>query len=222
MSSKVNGSQRLLQTAVNHRPELLHATMKRAGAVGRRESLQWASPLIGEDFCEYRDSAALSCLGLSRLRTPLNEFWPARGAVWDALGVAGESRPILVEAKAHIPEAASQETRASPKARELIEASLAAARRYYAPRSKVDWSRVFFQYANRLAFQFYLRERNGLDSSLVFLYFTNAVDMDGPTSEEEWHGATRLIHAVLGLPANLERWRVYHAYLDARQLADAA
>jgi hypothetical protein len=223
MSSKVNGSQRLLQTAVNHRPELLHAAMKRAGAVGRRESLRWASPLIGDDFREYRDSIALSHLGLAgRLRTPLNEFWPARGAVWDALGVAGESRPILVEAKAHIPEAASPETKASPKSRELIEASLSAARRYYAPRSKADWSRVFFEYAQRLAFQFYLRERNGLDSSLVFLYFTNAVDMDGPASEDEWHGATRLMHAVLGLPADLERWRIHHAYIDARQLADAA
>src|SRR5690606_11171908 len=100
--------------------------------VGRRETLRWASPLIGEDFCEYRDSMALSRLGLNgRLRVPLNEFWPARGAVWDALGVAGESRPILIEAKAHIPEAASSETKASPKSRELIEASLTAARRYY-------------------------------------------------------------------------------------------
>jgi hypothetical protein len=62
---------------------------------------------------------------------------------------------------------------------------------------------------------------NNIDSSLVFLDFTNAADMDGPTSEEEWKGATRMIHAVLGLPANLEHFGVYHAYLDARQLTDA-
>jgi hypothetical protein len=223
MSSSVNGSQRLLQRAVNHRPELLHAALKRSGAVGRRESLRWASPLAVDQFREYRDSVALDRLGLTnRLKAPLNAFWPARGAVWDALGVAGQDRPILLEAKAHIPEAASPETKATPKSRELIEASLSQARRYYAPRSKTDWSRVFFQYANRLAFQFYLRDRNEINSSLVFLYFTNAVDMDGPTTEEEWQGATRLIHAVLGLPADLERWGVHHAYVDARQLADAA
>jgi hypothetical protein len=35
-------------------------------------------------------------------------------------------------------------------------------------------------------------------------------------------GATRLLHAVLGLPASLEHFGVYHAYIDARQLTDAA
>lgn len=221
MSALVNGSQRLLQIAVNHRPELLRSAMRRSGAIGRRESIRWTSPLASEGYCEYRDSAALLRMGVAgRLKTPLNEFWPARGAVWDALGVASESRPVLVEAKAHIPEAASPGTKASAKSRMLIEASLLAARRYYAPRSKADWAGTFFQYANRLAYQFYLRERNAIDSSLVFLYFTNAVDMEGPACEEEWHGATRLIHALMGLPASLERWRVYHAFLDARLLTD--
>ena len=56
----------------------------------------------------------------------------------------------------------------------------------------------------------------------MFLDFTNAVDMDGPTTEEEWRGATRLIHAILGLLATLDGFGVYHAYIDARQLADAA
>jgi hypothetical protein len=220
--SLVNGSQRLLQAAVNRRPELLRSALRRAGAVGRREALRWVSPLAGDSFREYRDSAALQCLGVaSRLRTPLGDFWPARGAVWDALGVAGEARPVLVEAKAHIAEAASSPTRASAKSRGLIERSLLAARRYFAPRSKVDWTCTFFQYANRLAYQYYLREHNGIDSSLVFLYFTNAVDMDGPATEEEWHGATRLIHVLMGLPADLRPWRIYEASIDARHLADA-
>jgi hypothetical protein len=116
----VNGSQRLLQLAVNHRPE------------------------------------------------------PARGCVWDALALAGEARPILVEAKAHIPEAVSCGTRASETSRELIETSLAQVRRHLAPRSKADWTGHFYQYANRLAYQFYMRILNKVDSSLVFLCFTNA------------------------------------------------
>lgn len=223
MTAPVNGSQRLLQLAVNHRPELLHAALRKCGAVGRRESLCWVSPLAVENYCEYRDSTALGKLRLTqRIRKPLGEFWPARGCVWDALGIAGESRPILVEAKAHIPEAASPGTRALAKSRALIESSLAAARRYFAPRSKAEWSGLFYQYANRLAYQFYFRQLNEVESSLVFLYFTNAVDMDGPTAEEEWQGASRLIHAVLGLPADLSSFGVYHAFVDARQLADAA
>ena len=121
MTAVVNGSQRLLQVAVNHRPQLLLSALRKCGAVGRRESLRWVSPLGSEGHCEYRDSAALEKLGVThRIRKPLPEFWPARGCVWDALAVAGESRPILVEAKAHIAEAASPGTRASVKPRALI------------------------------------------------------------------------------------------------------
>jgi hypothetical protein len=216
----VNGSQRLLQLAVNHRPELLLSALQMCGATKGHESIRWVSPLAAENHCEYRDAAALKQLGLvPRIRKPLAEFWPARGCVWDALALAGEERPILVEAKAHIPEAVSSGTRASETSRELIERSLAQARRHLAPRSKADWTGHFYQYANRLAYQFYIRILNQVDSSLVFLCFTNAVDMDGPATAEEWRGAVRLIHAVLGLPADLAEFGVYHAFVDARQLA---
>lgn len=136
--------------------------------------------------------------------------------------MSSEARPILVEAKAHIPEAASPGTKASPASRELIEQSLAQARRWISPRSKANWTGTFYQYANRLAHQFFFRKSHGVSSSLVFLDFTNAVDMDGPATEQQWRGATRLLHAVLGLPADLTAFGVYHAYLDARQLTDAA
>ncbi len=154
------------------------------------------------------------------LQVPLREFWPARGPVWDALGVSGSGRPILVEAKAHIPEAVSPGTKASPASLELIEASLAAARRHLAPRSAAAWTGLFYQYANRLAHQFFFRKLNSIQSSLVFLNFTNAADMDGPATEEEWKGATRLIHATLGVPADLEWFGVHHAFIDARMLTD--
>ncbi len=50
--------------------------------------------------------------------------------------------------------------------------------------------------------------------------FTNAKDMNGPTTDEEWRGALGLIHAVLGLPAELHGEGVRHAFLDARLLSD--
>jgi len=59
---------------------------------------------------------------------------------------------------------------------------------------------------------------NGLASTLIFLYFVNADDMLGPMSEEEWHGAVRLIHAVLGLPKDLKRYGVFDTFLDVRFL----
>lgn len=215
------GSQRLLQLAVGRRPELLQSALRKSAALGKRETITWKSPLANENFQEYKDGEALNRLEIAeRIKIPLRDFWPPRGAVWDGLGVTSSGRPLLIEAKAHIPEAASPGTKASPKSRQLIEKSLLATRKHLAPRSSALWTGTFYQYANRLAYQYYLRVLNGIDSSLVFLDFTNAVDMDGPSTEQEWRGATRMIHAVLGLPANLENFGVFHAYIDARHLTD--
>ena len=210
------GSQRLLQAAVNQHPDLLYEALRKAGAIHDSENVSWTSPLEADQFKEYRDQAALEKIGITNPPHPLNNFWPKGGPVWDATGVTSSGKPILVEAKAHIPEAASPASGASPQSLEKIEASLNAARNYYAPRSTSVWSGTFYQYANRLAHQYYLKELNNIPSILVFLNFINATDMDGPTTELEWKGAIRLIHAVLGLPKNLESHGIYHAYIDAK------
>ena len=125
--SQLYGSQRLLQVAVNNRPELLLSALRRSGAVGRREALEWVSPLESEEHSEYRDQVAIKKLRIAEsITSPLSEFWPRRGAVWDGLAVTSKGRPLLVEAKAHIPEAASPGTMASPSLLELIEKSLKA------------------------------------------------------------------------------------------------
>jgi len=69
--------------------------------------------------------------------------------------------------------------------------------------------------------QYFLREINVIRSTLVFLYFLNADDMLGPASEEEWQGASRLIHAVLGVPKDLTSHGVFDVFLDTRLLRDA-
>jgi hypothetical protein len=215
------GSQRWLQVAVNRKPQLLESALRRSGAIGQRSSVIWKSPLEGDGFREYRDKAALAKVGIANLKKPLEQFWPARGPRWDALGVTSEQCPLFVEAKAHIPEAASPATRASAESLKLIDQSLGKARQFYARRAKAKWSNLFYQYANRLAHHYFLTRLNGLSSPLVFLYFLNADDMLGPMSEEEWHGAIRLIHAVLGLPKDLKSRGVFDAFLDARLLQDA-
>lgn len=213
------GSQRLLLTVVNTHPDLLRNSLEEAGAIAEGEMIEWVSPLAREGGAEYRDTAALKKLDiLDRLSTPIAEFWPARGPVWDGLAKTSKGRPLLLEAKAHIPEMASPGTKASEESRLKIERSLEMVRRHYAPRASATWTGTFYQYANRLAFQFYLNELNGVDSRLVFLSFINAREMNGPTSVEEWHGATRLLHAVLGLPADLREFGVFHAFVDAREV----
>ena len=103
----------------------------------------------------------------------------------------------------------------------MIERSLIEARRFYAPRASAAWSSLFYQYANRLAYQYFLKRVNGIPSTLAFLYFVNADDMLGPMSEEEWHGASRLIHAALGVPKDLKPYSVFDVFLDTRVLQDA-
>lgn len=80
---------------------------------------------------------------------------------------------------------------------------------------------MFYQYANRLAHHYLLRQVNELPSHLVFLYFTNASEMQGPQSPAEWHGAIHLLHAVLGLGREIRRPGVHDVFLDVTALQSA-
>ena len=214
------GSQILLQRAVNDYPAILRNALHASGALAVGEDVTWVSPLF-PNYKESRDNEALAKLNIAQpLRVPLADFWPARGPVWDALGIASSGAKVLVEAKAHIAEAASPATKATPKSLARIRSSLELARKWYAPRNRTDWSGHFYQYANRLAFHFFLKKHNSIPSRLVFVNFTNAIEVAGPASEAEWHGATRLLHAVLGLPKDLAGFGVYHAFVDARTLTN--
>jgi hypothetical protein len=221
-TSETQGSRYLLRKAVNKQPELLRSSLQESGAIGSRENVAWQSPLATDKrgkYREYKDGAAIRLLGLEkRIHAPLADFWPSRGPVWDALGTASDERPILVEAKAHIPEAVSRIKASSKVSINLINKGLALARKRYTKKSNEDWTAPFYQYANRLAYQFWLREQNGVQSSLVFLYFLNATQMKGPATKLEWQSVTRLIHEVLGLPDDLARFGVYDAFIDARRL----
>ncbi|MHC2332837.1 hypothetical protein [Bradyrhizobium sp. USDA 4454] len=214
------GSQRWLQIAVNNKPDILESALRLSGAIGPTTSVVWASPLRDDDFREYRDMTAITKAGIAALNMPLAEFWPARGPVWDAVGATTDQMPVFVEAKAHIPEAASPGSKATPQSFKLIENSLGEARKFYAPNAKAIWTNLFYQYANRLAHHYFLTQLNGLSSRLVFLYFVNAEDMLGPPSEQEWHGAIRLIHAALGLPKDLRSRGVFDAFVDVKRLRD--
>ena len=216
------GSQRWLQIAVAKAPDLLRSALVDAGALNSSERIEWTAPLASEGFTEPRDSEALRKAGISSLPVrSLSDFWPRRGPVWDAVAKVDKAASLFVEAKAHVAEAASPPSKATPNSLAKIEAALAEARAFYAPNSTADWHRVFYQYANRLAHHYLLTQINGKDSRLVFLYFLNATDVRGPTTTAEWEAATKLIHAALGLPPELSQVGVHHAYLDVQALRNA-
>lgn len=211
------GSQRWLQICVDKRPELLQSALRHVGALGHGETVEWVSPRSVDGFKELRDEQAIDAAGLEP-KIPLIDFWPKGGPVWDAIGRSSAGAGLLVEAKANIPEAASPGSKASLASLEKIKASLKEAREFYSPVAEAEWSGLYYQYANRLAYQYFLAKRNGLDSRLVFLYFLNANDVQGPASEHEWESVTQQIHAALGLPMDLQKFGVYHAYVDVRLL----
>jgi hypothetical protein len=215
------GSQRWLQVAVKRCAQRIDAPIRDALGIPHRP-LAWRSPLEEAGFREYRDMAALRQLGIVRLPVePLSAFWPRRGPVRDALAIAGTGQPLLVEAKANIPEAASPKTKASCASLKLIQGSLRRGQCAIAPKSEHDWSGVFYQYANRLAHLYLLREVNSLPAELVFVYFINAIDVDGPTTGSEWDAVTALTHAALGLGRHPMLQHVHHVVVDVKNLQDA-
>jgi hypothetical protein len=62
-----------------------------------------------------------------------------------------------------------------------------------------DWSKLFYQYANRLAHGYWLEKLNGIPTRLVFLYLIGAADVDGPSTRDEWESAVHTVHRALGL-----------------------
>lgn len=206
------GSQKWLQIAVNRRPEILRHAL--TGPV------EWVSPLADDGYREYRDTAFLDRLGLSRLAPELAAFWPVRGPVWDALGKAGD-RVVLVEAKAHLGEFFSPPSRATPDSRARIEAAFAEVRTALGVTAGAPWTDCFYQYANRLAHLHFLR-RQGIEAVLLLVDFVNDADMGGPTRAAEWRAAYRAADYVLGLPREhrLSRY-VVHVCPDVRDLGAA-
>lgn len=217
------GSQRWLQVAIHKHREIIDHAFHKGLDLSPNDAIEWVSPLPADQFKEYRDMEALRRLGIPSLgHRKLNDFWPNRGPVWDALARTISGEFIFVEAKAHIGEAASPRSKANAKSLELIQRSLAEARRFYSPRATAEWSGTFYQYANRLAHHYLFRELNQLQSHLVFVYFINATDVNGPRTELEWQGAIQLLHAALGLSLGKLPDGVHQVFLDVNLLKSDA
>lgn len=213
------GSQRWLQIAVDRAPHLLTVPLVSALGLVAGEDVDWRSPRRSEKFIEYRDQAAFDLMGSRLEQRPLRDFWPAGGPVWDALGrstISGQQ--ILVEAKAHIAEMISPASKASEPSLKRIRAALTAVRDELSPKSDQDWSGVFYQYTNRLAYLHFLRIQNKQPAHLVFVYFVNAHDVTGPTTRVEWDGAIKLVESYLGVTRHRLSQYVHKVFIDVDDL----
>jgi hypothetical protein len=211
------GSQKWIQKLVNEKESLLNSSIGSSLAFANGERIDWLSPLKSDKYAEYRDQAFLDKLEIRLEKTSLEQFWPANGPQWDALGKTTLEKVLLVEAKSHISELISSLRAESMESKTKIQKSLEATKHALNCHVNVDWSQRFYQYTNRLAHLYLLRE-NDVPAYLVFVYFLNDSEMKGPSTVLEWEGAEQLLNSYLGLGRNKLRKFITNVYIDVREL----
>ena len=198
---KPRGSQRWLQLAVNRAPDTIKTAIASTMELPSDVSIQWRSPLEKDNFREYQDSHFLRNLGIELQQRKLSSFWPRWGPVWDGLASTSNGRSILVEAKANIPEFHSSPCGAGEKSLARIRRALDETKQFLSVASDADWTRCFYQVANRLAHLYLLKELNGVDAALAFVFFVGdtTVSEGKCTSRQEWEQEINLMFEHLGI-----------------------
>jgi hypothetical protein len=164
--------------------------------------MRWTAPLEAELFKEPVDQAFLIALGLEDAAEALRQFWPSGGPNWDALAVLGDGARrdgvLLVEAKSYPEEVYGSGCQATnPASLGIIHRSLAAAQKWFGVAPGSDWTGRLYQYANRLAHVYFLRQELQVDAWLVNLYFTYD-RTTRPTAAAQWYRVLPTFKRELG------------------------
>lgn len=195
------GSLKWIQMLVNRRASLFDRLVRERCSLRSDEEIEWVSPLESDQFAEYRDAQFLRRLGIDLKHRPLRDFWPRHGPQWDALGRTDHD-VFLVEAKANLPELVSPPCGAtSPSSIARIRDTLSETRQRLMVDCRIDWTGRLYQYTNRIAHLYLLRELNRIPAHLIFVYFVGDADVNGPKTIDEWKAALTIAKGVLGLPA---------------------
>ena len=201
---------------INNKKEILDEEIGKKFSLDKLD-IKWVSP-ISPDYLEYYDDDFLKVLGLKEWtdsKIPLNQFWPKNGPHWDGLGFCINNnieKVFIVEAKSRLPEMFNDiYENIQPKSLELIKKSLTDVFKHIRPYCDYqyigDWTKAFYQYANRIAHLYYLRvlnELNGINSSadvyLVYVYFINDPywHENAIKTKEEWEGIISTVKHYLG------------------------
>ena len=214
----VKGSQKWIQKLINEKPDLLTSLVRTQLGIPHPDNIAWLSPLAEDEYAEYQDQAFIDLPNIKLPNVSLSDFWPSRGPVWDGLGRSETGTAFLVEAKSHISEVLSPKTGAREKSLKKIKKSLDDTKTFLHSSSEHDWSSIFYQYTNRLAHLYLLRSLNEVPAYLVFVYFVNDNDMNGPTSIDEWNGALSLLTSYLGRGRHRLKQYIADIFIDICQI----
>ena len=214
-----HGSQKDLQILANQKQELLDKELSKI--FNKPITLKWLSPLKDDDYAEYVDQDFITRLGISsKIIKPLNEFWPNGGANWD--GLAKDNDVVfLMEAKAHITEQMIDSSKATENSLRLIEKSLEETKEFLSVKSDISWCKEnYYQYANRIAHLYYLREMNKIDAHLLFIYFLNDKSVtEKSETKEDWEEAINEVYKSLKLERkNKLSDFVHHIFINTELL----
>ncbi len=211
------GSLKWIQVLVNDNSTLLNQHILDQLGI-RVRKIDWRSPLQADQYAEYRDEGFLETLGIEKFNEHLRGFWPRNGPQWDALGRCNAAGPyFLVEAKANIPEIMSSMGATSEKSIALIKESLSKTRTFLKCKDSELWEKGFYQYANRIAHLYFLREICQIDAYLVFLYFIND-HTHIPTNHEQWLGAIELQKRLIGVKNHKLNKYVVDVFIDVNSI----
>ena len=213
------GSQKWIQYIINGCPDILNGLIqKKLTSLSGRE-ICWTSPLEQDEFSEYRDAAFLENLNLQEFTEELEKFWPKMGPQWDALGRTSDGKAfLLVEAKANVAELVSFCGAKDKESLITISKSLNGTQRWLNCREPhIDWKCGFYQYANRLAHLYFLREKAHKETYLVFLYFVED-STHIRTSLEDWNCALKMQKNLMGLSAESLTGKVIELFINTNKI----
>jgi hypothetical protein len=205
----IKGSQFQLQNVVNRTPDLLNKKILEGSATLRSAisgDITWVSPLEKENHLEYQDKEFLEAIGYPQLKDELFKFWPEGGPVWDALAkfslkTSDKHGVILLEAKSHIEELENTKgCGAEGKSRRLIVDTFERVQKDLQVTPNPNWTGMYYQYANRIAHLYFLSMVQKIPTWLVFLYFLNDKQMEGPKEKSEWDAVLTNVKDELHLP----------------------
>lgn len=200
------GSRLQTQRYVNEAPERINEAILASlvdGPPGGGK-IWWTSPLVSEDFAEYRDEQFLDALDLGHLTKELvGGFWPRQGPCWDGLAVVTSPDDpeyhgvLLVDAKSHVDEVFGDGCDALSPSRETIRLALKRTADWLGVPGGPHWEERLYQSANRMAHLYFLRKVMRVPAWLVDVYFID--DPYRPTSREAWDAFRPSLWGELGV-----------------------
>jgi hypothetical protein len=212
------GSLKDIQVLINKNQDVIDKLLKSNFNDLANEQIIWSSPIEQDDYAEYRDNDFLLKVGLDPKVIHLDTFWPLRGPQWDALAKTESGKIVLVEAKANIQEIVSPATRAGEDSKKLIKESLNETKEFLNRTNNIDWTDKFYQYTNRLAHLYFLREKCKKPTFLVNIYFMGDETVSGPKTKQEWDEALKDMYTYLGLSQHKLSKYIANIFIDVNKL----